>query len=277
MYVPDITFVVFTFNEAARLPNVLCNFQGYGPILIVDNYSTDATVAIAREAGCSVLMNKNQGWVEDYETTENVKAAVSTEWIYWGFADEIAPKEVLSNLAQVIKERRHDIIMIQRKNYLYGQFCHDVAVSNHIKAFKKEAIDFQGNTIHNFGRVLVKEERIYKMTSDKFVHHLISNTAESYLNTINRYTDMEIVTKSATEIDQPIVYYLLLPLKVLWWEFFRGGGRISGKPALALSVFMLIYSLIKAIKAYEVLEELDSTNITVANERIVRSLLEKFP
>ena len=89
LIIPDITFVVFTFNEALRLPGVIKNFRKYGRILVVDNFSTDETVAIARAAGCEVLMNKNAGWVEDFETTEKVKAAVQTPWIYWAFADEM--------------------------------------------------------------------------------------------------------------------------------------------------------------------------------------------
>ena len=272
-----LTFVVFTFNEAARLPGVIKNFRSYGRILVVDNFSTDETVAIARAAGCEILMHRNAGWVEDFETTEKVKSAVQTPWIYWAFADEILSPDVLEEIKQVIEADQCDVISLARKNYYYGQFCHEVATVYLTKAFKKEAVDFRGNTIHNFGKTIAPPERIYRMPPDKFVHHLISNTASSYLNTINRYTDMEIASKPAGEMNKPAFYYLLLPLKTLWQDFFRHGGRRAGLAGISLSVMMMTYSLIRAMKGYEAMYGKDADGVREANARIAAHLLERFP
>lgn len=273
MGVPNITFVIFTFNEESRLPNVIRNFQDCGPILVVDNYSTDATVEIARAAGCGVLMNQNTGWVEDYETAEKVKAAVKTDWIYWGFTDEIVPVSTLTEIKKIIAQGSHDIIRIQRKNYFYGKFCYDVAASYNTKAFKKDAIDFRGNTIHNFGNATVNAARINELPSSLFFHHLISNTAASYLETINRYTELEVTGKGASQLNKPVAYYLLLPIKVLWQDYFIRGGRQAGYPGLALSALMLIYSLVKALKAYEAACGLDSSTIKSKYAVLVEELL----
>ena len=277
VWISDLTFVIFTFNEEARLPNIIKNFRAYGRILVVDNYSSDETVAIARAHGCDVLMNKNEGWVEDYNTLEKIKTHVQTKWLYWGFADEHLAKDVLADMGRVIGQDRADVISIIRKNYLYGVFCEDVAISYQTKAFKKEAIDFRGNTIHNFGKVIVGDDRVYRMRPDKFVHHLINNTASAYLNTINRYTDLEVGTKPPAELDKPTVYYLLLPLKALWLDFFCKGGRRAGHAGLALSALMLMYSLMKAIKGYEAMQTLDTAGIAQKNQDAVNELLREFP
>jgi len=277
LIIPDITFVVFTFNEALRLPGVIKNFRKYGRILVVDNFSTDETVAIARAAGCEVLMNKNAGWVEDFETTEKVKAAVQTPWIYWAFADEIISQDVLAEIKQTLEADRFDVITILRKNYFYGQFCHNVAATYQTKAFKKAAIDFRDNTLHNFGKVSVQQDRVYQIPSDKYVHHLISNTAASYLSTINRYTDMEAASKPSKELQKPIFYYLLLPLKTLWQDFFQRGGRQAGLAGISLSVMMMTYSLIRALKGYEVRSGKDAKNIREANAQIALQLLNNLP
>ncbi len=275
--ISDLTFVVFTYNEAARIGNVIRNFRAYGPILVVDNFSTDGTADIARQGGCEVLSNKNPGWVEDFETTERVQAAVGTDWLYWGFADEIAPRETLAEVKRVIEAGRHDVICIQRKNYLYGQFCQEIAASAHDKVFKKGAIDFRANTIHNFGRRTVKANRIYEMPPDKFFHHLISNTVGSYLDTINRYTDMEITTKSARGVGRSRPYYLLAPLKAIWGDFFFKGGRRAGQPALSLSALMMIYGLVAAMKGWESSQGLDRERIAGLYRRVAEDLLREFP
>lgn|GEM_PF-1265189 len=276
-WIPNLTFVIFTFNEEARLPNVIKNFRCYGKILVVDNYSTDSTVALAEAGGCDILLNKNVGWVEDYDTLEKIKAHVRTDWLYWGFADEILQKEALADLGRVITEDKVDVVSIARKNYFYGAFCREIAVSSQVKAFKKNAIDFRGNTIHNFGKTVVGSDRIYQMPPDKFIHHLISNTAASYLDTINRYTDLEVGTKTPAELNRSAAYYLLVPFKALWLDFFRRGGRQAGHPGLALSVLMLTYSLIKAIKGYEALHHLDAGQIARKNQQKVDELLQAFP
>ena len=273
----DLTFVVFTFNEAARLPGVIKNFQSYGRILVVDNFSTDETVAIARAAGCEILLHQNAGWVEDFETTEKVKSAVQTPWVYWAFADEILSPDVLEEIKRVIETDHCDVISLLRKNYYYGQFCYEVAAVYQTKAFKKKAVDFRGNTIHNFGRIIAPTGRIYRMPPDKFVHHLISNTASSYLNTINRYTDMEIASKPGGEMNKSILYYLLLPLKTLWQDFFRHGGRQAGLAGISLSVMMMTYSLIRAMKGYESVCGKDASEVCEANARVAARLLERFP
>ena len=272
-----LTFVIFTYNEEARLPSVIKNFQSYGRILVVDNDSSDKTVEIARAAGCDVLINKNGGWVEDEETTAKVKVAVQTEWIFWGFADEFLSKETLDHVVQIIRGDQADIIRILRRNYFYGESCWDVANVYLTKVFKKNAIDFQGNTIHNFGRLLVSDDRIHKMPPELFVHHLISNTIASYLNTINRYTDLEISMKPASKMNKPVIYFLLLPIKLLWQDYFLRGGRQSGRPGLALSSLMLIYLLVKALKASESVSRVDGAWIMRKNQEIADNLLQDFP
>lgn len=277
LWIPDLTFVIFTFNEEARLPNIIKNVRAYGRILVVDNYSSDQTVEIAHAQGCDVLMNKNNGWVEDEETTGKIKAYVQTEWLYWGFADEILSKEALADIARVITQGQADVISILRRNYFYGELCHDVAIAHLTKVFKKSAIDFRDNTIHNFGRTLVGDDRVYKMPPEKFIHHLIGNTTASYLNTVNRYTDLEITTKPAAEMNKPVFYFLFLPIKTIWQDYFVKGGRKAGRPGLALSVLMLIYLLTKALKGYEALCRMDAAWIAQKNQDTVNELLRNFP
>lgn len=84
MFSKQITFVLFMFNEEARIERAVRNFLPYGRVLVVDNHSTDRTVEIAKSLGADVLLHKNQGWVEDEHTTSVVKSVVQTPWLYWG-------------------------------------------------------------------------------------------------------------------------------------------------------------------------------------------------
>ena len=127
-YNSPITFVVFTYNEEQRIEWVIKNFSGWGPVLVVDSFSEDRTVEIAKSYGCEVLLHKNHGWVEDNETVTKVKAAVKTAWIYWAFADEMVDESTLAAILKAARSGKFRIVNIIRKNYYYGKFCHNAYV-----------------------------------------------------------------------------------------------------------------------------------------------------
>jgi len=162
-----VTFVLFTYNEEQRIERAIQNFIPFGPVLVVDNESEDQTRQIALRHGCEVLIHKNAGWVEDEITTARVKSAVGTPWIYWGFADEMVDAKTIRAILSEIDSGRCDIVNIARKNYYYGEFCHELFADRMNRIFKKDAIDFTGNKIHCFGKV-VPGSRIHRLPAAFF-------------------------------------------------------------------------------------------------------------
>jgi hypothetical protein len=111
-----------------------------------------------------------------------------------------------------------------RKNYYYGQFCYGVSADRMNRIFKKYSIDFTGNTIHNFGRV-IPGARIKTLPLKYFVHHCSSYTAKSYIQTIDRYTD----TQSSQAWPATTLFHLVLSsgklilVNLLLRRGYRGG------------------------------------------------------
>lgn len=266
----QITFVLFMFNEEARIERAVRNFLPFGRVLVVDNYSTDRTVEIARSLGADVLMHKNPGWVEDEGTTSVVKAAVQTPWLYWGFSDEIVDRETMAAMLAAIDSGKYSIVNIARKNYYYGEFCYDAYRNTQNRAFKKDAIDFRGNTIHQFGKPTVSDSEIAFLDPDKyFVHHFISNTVKTYLGSLDRYTDIEA---QHSEPPKPMKM-LLRMLKGFLGNYFIKGGRKAGRAGVYLGLLMSVYQLMLATKAYERVFELSTLGIEKRNNVIRDRLL----
>jgi glycosyltransferase involved in cell wall biosynthesis len=265
-----ITFVLFTFNEEKRIERAILNVLPFGKILVVDNESTDATREIAQRHGCDVLINKNQGWVEDESTTARVKATVTTDWIYWGFADEMVELDTAKAILAAIDSDRFDIVNIARKNYYYGEFCYDLFADRMNRVFKKNAIDFTGNIIHNFGKT-TPAARICTLPRNFFVHHFISNTAKSYLHIMDRYTD----TESTEERPVPSILRLLLSnLKTMALNLLLRRGYKAGIPAYFLVAQMIYYRWLAAMKLYERDQSLDRTMIERKNDAFRDRILQ---
>jgi len=243
----EITFVLFSFNEEKRIERAIKNFMGFGRVLIVDNESTDGTVVIAKSYGCEILINKNPGWVEDEVTTARVKAAVGTNWIYWGFADEMVDKNTLEAIVAAVRSGGYDIVNIARKNYYYGEFCNDLFVDRMNRIFRKDSIDFSGNLLHHFGTV-VAGSKILELPLKYFVHHFISNTAKSYLHVIDRYTDME---SHEARVMPSIARLCASSVKMVVSNLFLRKGYKTGIPSIFLVCNMVFYRWFAAMKLYE--------------------------
>jgi glycosyltransferase involved in cell wall biosynthesis len=265
-----VTFVLFTFNEEKRIERAILNFHKFGRILVVDNESTDKTREIATQYGCDILINKNSGWVEDEVTTARVKAAVTTEWIYWGFVDEMVEAETIQAILAAVDSGQYDVVNIARKNYYYGQFCYDLFADRMNRVFKKHSIDFTGNKIHCFGRE-VPGTRVCRLPSRYFVHHFISNTAKSYLGSMDRYTDTE-----RTE-DREIPSTLrvtLASVKIVITNLLSRRGYKAGPPAYFLTVQMVYYRWLSAMKLYEKSHGLDRDTIESRNDAVRDRILQ---
>ena len=270
MFSKQITFVLFMFNEEARIERAVRNFLPYGRVLVVDNHSTDRTVEIAKALGTDVLLHKNAGWVEDECTTSVVKARVQTPWLYWGFSDEIVDRATMEAMLTAIEASDCSIVNIARKNYYYGQFTHNAYRNTQSRAFKKDAIDFRGNTIHHFGTPTVPDSAIAYLNPDKyFVHHFISNTAKSYMGSLDRYTDVE---SAHTRPMRPVKMLMRMARGFLGHYFLKGGYK-AGRAGVYLGLQTAMYTLMLSMKAYEREHDLSTRTIEIRNNQIRDELL----
>jgi glycosyltransferase involved in cell wall biosynthesis len=262
----SLTFVIFVKNEERRLPFVIRNLIAVGRILVVDNCSEDKTVEIARAAGCDVLTHHNTvGYVEEPVAVGKIWAAVKTEWIHWGFADEIMDQATLDAIVNAVQSPSYRIVNIARKNYYYGTFLERAFIARTNRIFRKDAIDFSVHKIHHFGRVTVPDEQICYLDENKyFVHHFISNTAKSYIYTMNLYTDTEAACFRGSL--SGFVLGLKL-LKLFTLEYIVRGAFRRGFDGLSLVILNLIYKCLATMKAYELAHHLNNGGIEKLNDQ----------
>ena len=100
----DVTVVIPVKNEATNLPVCLGRLDVFSKIVVVDSGSSDATCAIAREAGAEVLVfawdgkfPKKRNWVlQTYK--------FSTKWVLFLDADEFVSEAFKAELADVLQD-----------------------------------------------------------------------------------------------------------------------------------------------------------------------------
>ncbi len=99
----DVTVIILAYNEEINLPWALESVVGWArEIFIVDSFSTDRTIEIAKRYPCCVV----QHVFEDYANQRNFairSLPIQSEWIFFLDADEWIPNELRDEIASVIE------------------------------------------------------------------------------------------------------------------------------------------------------------------------------
>lgn len=250
-----ITFVIFTFNEERRIEYVLRRFQAYGKILIVDNFSTDKTVEIAKKYQANVFQRKNEmGWGEEEHEVERILSKVDTEWVYWGYADEIAAPGLLEKMVEVSTGSKYKIIKFQRRNVHYG--VKDLYLENAIqyRYFKKGSIDFKGNKIHGFGNIVCKNEEILELplVDDYALFHFSTYNISKYEQNHSVYSDVEAKHNVEKGKKIKVKHLIARPIKMFLKYYIINGGWKAGIPGLIMTMQYCFFTFNTLAKTREI-------------------------
>lgn len=120
----DLTVLILTFNEEKHIERCIKSLQEFAKeIFIVDSFSTDNTVNIAKELGAKVYCNKWKNYATQFNWgLEN--CPIETEWVMRMDADEyIMPElsnEIISKLDNVDDDTTG--IYIKRRVFFLNQW-----------------------------------------------------------------------------------------------------------------------------------------------------------
>ncbi len=108
--------VILTLNEARHITDCIASLHWADAVVVLDSYSEDATVSLARAAGAEVLQHR----FENYSRQRNVALEhVPADWIFFVDADERATPAVAAEVRQVIG--RDEVgWWIPRHNLIFG-------------------------------------------------------------------------------------------------------------------------------------------------------------
>ncbi len=113
-----ISALVVARNEAARLPDCLASLRWADEVVVVLDRSTDASAAIARDAGAVVLEG---AWALEGERRNAGIAACAGPWVLEVDADERVPPELAEEIRRVAAASAHAFHRVRIDNYVGGQ------------------------------------------------------------------------------------------------------------------------------------------------------------
>ena len=117
-FVNEIAAVILTLNEEKNILDCIASVRWADRVVIVDTFSTDETVTLARSAGAEVMVHR----FENYAQIRNVALnAVKSPWLFFVDADERATPELAAEIRRVTSQRPENGWWVPRHNYLFGK------------------------------------------------------------------------------------------------------------------------------------------------------------
>lgn len=143
-----LTAIIPTYNEEDNLPACLESVAFADEVLVVDSFSSDATVAIAKERGARVLQHEygysamQKNWAIPQASHEWVLLVDADERVTAGMREEI--------LALLRTTPTHDGYWIRRANYFLGRHIrHGGWESDRvIRLFRRDVSRYQERRVH---------------------------------------------------------------------------------------------------------------------------------
>lgn len=241
-----LSVVVLTLNEQEHLPGCLESLRGMGQeLLVFDSYSSDRTVAIAREMGARIEMRA----FDDYSRQRNAAlAAAQGDWVFFVDADERATPQVRKEIATVlheVKETGSDMALfwIPRQNYIFGKWIRHAGWSPDYqpRLLKKGKAKFDpARPVHEL--VLAEGGQAY--LKHALIHYNYTSLREFCAKQM-RYTRFEAEMLRAQGCRPRAIGYLGQPVREFVRRYITLQGYKDGAHGLLLSGLMGYYAFVR--------------------------------
>jgi glycosyltransferase involved in cell wall biosynthesis len=118
-----VSILILTLNEAANLPACLASVAWSDDIVVLDSFSTDGTVEIARDAGARVVQRRFDNWAA-HQNWAVANIGFKHPWVYYSDADERMPDDLRAELIREAErpDNPHAAYRLRYRNFFMGRW-----------------------------------------------------------------------------------------------------------------------------------------------------------
>ncbi len=241
-----LTAIIPTGNEEHNIEEVLQSVSFADEIMVVDSYSTDRTVELAKKHTDFIIQR-------EYENSASQKnwaiPQATHEWILLVDADERVNNELRQDIQKVLRNPQKDAYWIYRQNYLMGQKVNYSGWQGDkvIRLFRKSKCRYEDKHVH--AEVIVNGSTGYlKNKLDHYTYHGL----DPYLAKSYRYSTWGAYDR-ANKVKKITAFHLVLkPLFGFFSKYILQLGILDGKLGLVLALQYSSYLFIRAVKIWRI-------------------------
>ncbi len=197
---PSLSIIVLTFNEEIHIERLLKNIGDWADeILIVDSFSTDKTLEIAKKYGVKIFQHKFENQAQQFNwALDNLD--IKNKWILRLDADEYLTEELKNEIAEKLKSMPADIngFYIKRRVYFMGRWIRHGGYypTWFLRLWRKGKARYEEREVDEHA---VLTEGKAEFLKNDFIDDNQKNL-EWWIQRINNYTSREVIARNR-EID----------------------------------------------------------------------------
>jgi glycosyltransferase involved in cell wall biosynthesis len=241
---PTIALIVITRNEEHLISQCLKSAAFCAEKLVVDSFSTDRTVELAKAAGARIIQREFAGYIAQKQFALE---QVESDWVFSLDADEQATyalgreiESVLATPSAAVNGYLIKRVLYHLRGYYYRGFYPDY----HVRLFRRQGARFGGREPH--AKVLVNGQ-VGRLRAP-ILHFSYSDVA-GHVETMNRLTSTAASQSEAGPLS--VLQMFTHPA----WRFFNfyllRGGFLDGGRGLYGAMAAAFYVFLKYAKRYE--------------------------
>jgi len=220
-----LTVIIPTFNEEKYIQDCLHSVAFANQIIVIDSYSTDATVAIAKKFNCEIIQRKFDNFSN--QKNEAIKLA-KCDWILFIDADERVPQKLHYEIVETLANPKHNAYKIKFPHFYMNRFLYHTE-NKVTRLVKNQDIHFEGE---------VHEKLIHEGTVGLLANFMIHYTYKGLFHYIKKKDSYAWFQAKMAKDKQKKATYLHLIFKP-FYRFFHTyiirKGFLDGIPGLAVA------------------------------------------
>lgn len=244
-----VTAIIPTFNESRHIVEAIKSVHWADEVLVVDSFSTDNTVELAKNAGAKVIQ-REYGYSASQKNWAIPQA--SHPWIFLLDADERCTIELEKEIKSILKKgTAYHAFWIRRVNHFMGKRINYSGWQGDkvVRLFKRDTCKYQDLKVH----AEIESAGSISKLRYKILHYTYVDLP-SYLRKADRYTTwgaldrFEKFQKQGREIGAG--YLILRPLGRFLRHYVLRLGFLDGTHGLVVSLLSSYNIFIRALKIW---------------------------
>ncbi len=242
-----ISVVVITYNEEQNIERCLRSLSWADEIIVVDSFSTDRTVDLARKVTPLIFQHAYDG---DIPQRERGFARAKSDWLLYVDADEEVSAELRDEILETLSSPGgFNGYEIPRKVFILGRWIrHGGWFPDYtLRLFRKTSYHPEFAEVHGGFAVGGEKGRL-----NGFLNHYTYNSLEQYIAKMNDYTSLQVSNKLRTNRKPVHVLKLFFsPLSHFFRKYVSNSGYKDGMIGFVLAGLGAISTLALYAKLWE--------------------------
>lgn len=235
-----LTAVVLTKNEEKKIKRCLGSLAFCDELIVVDDFSTDRTVEIAKRMGAVIYRRSVNG---DFASQRNFALSKAKhDWVFFVDADELVTDKLRLEIVSKINNPLLQEVgySIKRNNYFLGkQLRYGEAASVLLVRLAKKDSGVWRRRVHEYWDV---EGKIGRLGNK--IDHYFCDTLSDFIEKINFYSDLHARANLEDKKKSNLLKILFYPMVKFFDGFLLKGGFLDGPAGFVFAVFMSFHSFL---------------------------------